>query len=827
MRYIRYASTLFIVLACLLIGTVSVLAVTFTTTQVTNNAGENQYPEISGDYVVWQGHADVDDEIYLYQISTGTTTQVTNNTADDKYPKISGDYVVWVGSPGYEIYLYQISTGTTTQVSYNTPTVRDFMVSGDYVVWTGDADGDFEIYLYQISTATTTQLTHNTGSDVGSQIFGDYVVWASNPGVYRCDYEIYLYQISTSTTTQVTNNRESDQYPEVSGDYVVWQGHADGDEEIYLYQISTGITTQVSHNTTPDYHPKVSGDYVVWGGSGANFIYEINLYQISTGTTTQVSYQTIPEFDDISERRDIDGDYVAWWDWQDGNPSIYLYEISTATTTQLTNSAPKKNYYISVQLYGSSVVYTGLDGLAGWVQIYLTQFRTSALNGAAEINADQPIVVISRPHIGTEIMAYNGATSGATTSYLPMLFNNKWGYTSTFTVQNTGAGTASYTITFKDAADGLDSCVLSGESLPQHGVLTYDVTNLGACDSGTLPTNWFGGATITSDEPLAVIAKPDINGTDSVTYSAFTGGADTTYLPMLFRSKWGYESAFYVQNLDGSLAANVTIEFYDAEGNFTCSYADPSSIGPSVTRGYWMASINDTTQCLGGTGFPDTGWAGSAVIRSTGSSNIVAIGRPHLGVEVASYNGFTTGGTTNYLPMLFRGQWGYDAAFYIQNISGSDTTIAVTFYDTTGAEVCTYTDPTVLGPNATRGYWTPGLNCNDGSNFDPAGWAGSAKIVTSQEVIAVGRPHLSNGQVMVYNAFTGGSTTAYVPFNFRSWNGNETALYIQNLGASDATTTITFYDEEDGFFCQLEQVVSPGASGAIWLAELVEDVCVP
>ena len=77
-------------------------------------------------------------------------------------------------------------------------------------------------------------------------------------------------------------------------------------------------------------------------------------------------------------------------------------------------------------------------------------------------------------------------------------------------------------------------------------------------------------------------------------------------------------------------------------------------------------------------------------ITGGGSTQIVAIGRPHLGAEVAAYNGFTSGGTTNYLPMLFRGQWGYDAAFYVQNISGSNTTVSVDFYDVDGNYTCTW-----------------------------------------------------------------------------------------------------------------------------------------
>ena len=169
-------------------------ALTITTTQVTNNTANDVSPQINGDYVVWRGYADGDNEIYLYRISSGTTTQVTNNTASDDYPQINGDYVVWRGY----------------------------------------ADGDSEIYLYQISSGTTTQVTNNTANDASPQIDGDYVVWY---GYTDGDSEIYLYRISSSTTTQVSTNTAADTSPQINGDYMVWHGNANGDHEIYLAEI--------------------------------------------------------------------------------------------------------------------------------------------------------------------------------------------------------------------------------------------------------------------------------------------------------------------------------------------------------------------------------------------------------------------------------------------------------------------------------------------------------------------------------------------------------------------------------------------------------------
>jgi hypothetical protein len=245
-----------------------------------------------------------------------------------------------------------------------------------------------------------------------------------------------------------------------------------------------------------------------------------------------------------------------------------------------------------------------------------------------------------------------------------------------------------------------------------------------------------------------------------------------------------------------------------------------------------MANINKTViECTGGTGFSPSGWAGSAVITvsTAGTPNIVAIGRPHLGAEVAAYSGFTAGATTNYLPMLFRGQWGYDSAFYIQNVSGfAVNSILVEFYDTAGAYVCAMEDTVPLPVKATRGYWTPSIDCTQDGTLPSGGWAGSVKIIADQDVIAVGRPHLSDGQVVTYNAFSSGGTNVFVPMLFRQHSGNESALYIQNLsGTTAANTTITFYDEEDGFYCTMDKVVQPGASGAIWLAALDNTVCLP
>jgi hypothetical protein len=103
------------------------------------------------------------------------------------------------------------------------------------------------------------------------------------------------------------------------------------------------------------------------------------------------------------------------------------------------------------------------------------------------------------------------------------------------------------------------------------------------------------------------------------------------------------------------------------------------------------------------------GWVGGAVI--TSDQPIVTVGRPHIGEQVTTYDGFTSGSLNSYLPMLFKNAFGgaYNAAFYIQNTEASAATVTTKFYDSAGALTCTRSD--TIPALSTLGYWVPSLIC--------------------------------------------------------------------------------------------------------------------
>ena len=214
---------------------------------------------------------------------------------------------------------------------------------------------------------------------------------------------------------------------------------------------------------------------------------------------------------------------------------------------------------------------------------------------------------------------------------------------------------------------------------------------------------WVGGVSITSDRNVVAVGRPHV-GEEVASYGVFTGGSLTTYLPMLFNGSFGgsYNSAFYVQNVHDTNTANITIKYYDNGGALQCTKAD--TVAPLASKGYWVPSATCDTGSL------PAGWVGSVMV--TSNQPIVGVGRPHVGSQVTTYNGFTAGSLTSYLPMLFKAAFGgsYNSAFYVQNTEASAATVTIKYYDTTGALSCIRRDS--IPALSTLGYWVPSVTCN-------------------------------------------------------------------------------------------------------------------
>lgn len=428
--------------------------------------------------------------------------------------------------------------------------------------------------------------------------------------------------------------------------------------------------------------------------------------------------------------------------------------------------------------------------------------------GGLSLTSDQPVVAVARPHVGAEVMTYNGFGNGSTTMYVPMLFKNAFGgdYKAALYLQNVSdSSSANVSISYYDSTGAL-TCTVTGETLTPLASKGYWLPTIGC-----LPSGWVGGAVVTSDQPVVAVGRPHI-GSQVTTYAGFGSGSLSMYAPMLFKNAFGgnYNAALYIQNADPALSATVAIDFYDSNGSLACALTG-ETIAPLATKGYWTPGVS----CL------PVGWVGGAVI--TSDRPIVAVARPHISSQVTTYTGFSAGSPSLRAPMLFKNAFAggrYNAALYIQNTDPSlSATVAIYFYDSNGSLTCSLTGETIAAL-ATQGYWTPAIACL------PPGWVGGAVITANRNVVAVGRPHV-DAEVATYGGFTAGSTGMYLPMLFKDAFGGsyDSAFYLQNTsGDSPANVTFKFYDTLGNLSCLKQASIPAEATVGYWLPTLT---CTP
>ncbi|MGE5376762.1 MAG: PQQ-dependent sugar dehydrogenase [Bacteroidota bacterium] len=474
-----------------------------------------------------------------------------------------------------------------------------------------------------------------------------------------------------------------------------------------------------------------------------------------------------------------------------GNYSIMVPSGWSGTVTPSRTGftfIPSSRPYPSV-----SANLTSQDFIASWV-------------GSIRIQSNRDVVTMARPHIGSQVMAYDGAPAGSTNAYVPMLFKAAFGgsYNSALYIQNVDpANTANVTIRFYDSG-GHETCsqIDTIPALASHGYWVPSIT--------CVPAGWAGGVKIESDRDIVAVGRPHI-GNEVLTYNGFAAGSLNAFIPMLFKAAFGgaYNAALYIQNIDPGATASVTIRFYDDSGSEVCSQTD--TIAPLASKGYWTPSIS----CL------PSGWVGGAKVES--NTNIVTVGRPHVGSQVTAYDGFAAGGLSAYVPMLFKGAFGgsYNSALYLQNVDAASTAnVTIRFYDSSGNETCSQSD--TLPPLASKGYWVPSISCLG------ADWAGGVRVESDHNVVAVGRPHIGN-EVLTYSGFTSGGPNAFMPMLFKqAFDGTyNSAFYIQNIDPSNmASVNITLYDAGGALVCTQNDTVASHASKGFWVPSLLL-LCAP
>ncbi|MGB7097000.1 MAG: hypothetical protein WBD62_20310 [Anaerolineales bacterium] len=350
---------------------------------------------------------------------------------------------------------------------------------------------------------------------------------------------------------------------------------------------------------------------------------------------------------------------------------------------------------------------------------------------------------------------------------------------SSFTVQNIDTTSASVTITFVDEA-GVETTpnplnsgkanpftLAPGESFEVYvpGIPTSQLPN--------------GRYSVVIASTAQVVGIANLVGQGSVnfngSYSGFSSGATTFYLPSAVYNYYGWYSLISVQNV-GAAPADVTL-------TINCTNGSTGTL--SVQNIPLFASHHFDLETTTPSGFTSsTSCNGSAKI--TSDQPVVAVDNQTApaGGNTQSFSGVMTGNSKLYSPALYKNYYGWNSSLNIRKLGAGNTTVTVTYSDS-GTSTCNLTDS------------QPGCLLYIPSEHGASGYFG-ATIQESGSTGLISVVNAANGsQAQTYNGIGTGTGTVGIPSVMKAYYGWNTSFTCQNIG-SVATSLNIKYDGYTG-----------------------------
>jgi hypothetical protein len=358
----------------------------------------------------------------------------------------------------------------------------------------------------------------------------------------------------------------------------------------------------------------------------------------------------------------------------------------------------------------------------------------------------------------------------------------------------------------RTAADGSFTIDLDSVSAQDHATWEIYFVKSGYA---TTKTNKFvsnGGYTFGQDPanvPAVFPLVKQLVGPRSSCTDAGTGNPNppaltsTVYLPNITRRLGGpngFYTPFIIQNT-GTANTQLEVSFY--------KFTDGSCVERYLVFGMapGTSHSNDPNDTVKNPLLPDDAQF-SVVVQSFGSK-IVGVVNEHQGVgtraEALSYDGFTSGANTVYLPNITRKLFGlFDTPFIIQNLGSSTASVTASFKSFDG------TGPTIVVPRTIDpGRAKPIDPDSDSITLGAPGLTDNkqyAVTVSSNQPVAVvvntqaDKANVAQPKASATDGITSGAATVYGAYAAKNAQGvgRYSPIIVQNLGAAAVTPKITF-----------------------------------
>lgn len=269
-------------------------------------------------------------------------------------------------------------------------------------------------------------------------------------------------------------------------------------------------------------------------------------------------------------------------------------------------------------------------------------------------------------------LAYDGASAGATTVFLPNVTRRFFGYDVPFIVQNLGATTTVATASFI-SFDGSQTFTRALTIAPgRSGVIDPDFT------PGLVDGTQYA-VTVRADQPVSVVANAHNESGAPVAYShnGLALGATSLYAPYVAKNAGSGKrvSPVVVQNVSAA-AVDVTLTFTPLGGGAPQAFTYPAvpagasrAFDPRFTIGTQSPCNVAGPTCLGN---------GEYALRVNATGNVAAVVLPITDLTAGAYAAAPAVTARQYLPNVTRtlgGPSGYTTPIYLQSAGASTATL--------------------------------------------------------------------------------------------------------------------------------------------------------
>lgn len=355
-------------------------------------------------------------------------------------------------------------------------------------------------------------------------------------------------------------------------------------------------------------------------------------------------------------------------------------------------------------------------------------------------------------------------------------------FASSLQIQNLGAIDASVSIQYINSA----GTVVHTTS---HTIVSGDVLSIYVPAQASLASGEYS-VVVSANQPVAAVSN--FSDSDSgASYSGASVGSLSWGFPAVYDNYYGYYTEIYAQNI--AAAQDITLQVY-APGNAVPVFTNTKTAVPMNSSVNW--SLKDLTQL-------NTNVSYSASVTAAGE--VVAIGNTYgsgtAAPQLYSYNGFSTGAKTFYVPALYKSYYGWNAAMSIQNVSTTAAAVTVTY---SGG----FSKDYAIQPNSAVAIYIPAETAL------PSGLM-SATVTSDQDVAVSVNISNNSNRAATYNGVDNATTTVFAPNVMKRYYKYSSSVTCQNLGAVATTMTISYAGQVGA--TETSASIAPKASWEVYL----------